>query len=1186
MPDIVVDRTTYIKIGNAEPITTGIAEGSMLIDRVLFVDDFRFGQFTSSRFEIQVYGLSNVAKQKIEVYQMSNDTRTDLFAGEIESSKLDNAGYYRDIIAYDMFYFIARKDVSSWFNSLWTNNVTQISVLDAFKSLLTYFNLSYDTNTVKAANFTGTLYKDSVVEFEKISFKDMVKYMLEPLALIPYVDASGKVAVYSPSMASSVNLASKYDKNASVFEEYEVQPMQWVGIVDIDSAVIQQAEISGNTSDIRYDLPYNPLRLDLYSEEGSSAKTAVLNDFITKADFEIYTPCEVGMIVSDTSINLGDIIETAHGTSYVSEIILSGPMLVEQQLISRGSPVQQEVEEDYDPVFSYLTNKITDTEDGLAELQDEIDNYEPSDEYTAKVQEFSNVMVQGLGLKTKIITDAQTGAKITYYYAPASAETPNTMTGSKFVFVMKSTGLAWTDKWEGSGDGTSESHTDPVSGETVNTIWGQGIGADGSSIVKILNAYKITADAIQAGAITVGGLGQDVLNLIEQGSDGINVHATAGTLSTNNYPLTTSEGVTELAEGDVVAITFPNGVDFTLNTSGNTYLYKPRTVSIGNNTYTLLNANGTTDWCNVKDSADYSGNVTVKYIARLLDSTLKLCELVEVENVVDKVLESAAHPNILQLTELLTSAASGTVLKCDITELQHGMAIMPMSNNPNQLDSPYFKFLNSGSYLWLLSKAGYSGSEGFADAYTLEELDVMGNDSADYSGTSATSGSTQQKTANISPFNLAVGVTVDITFTYENTANYPTLYIPLAGTSPGICYRNGSNLTAMPASHELNWGAGQTRRFTYESGVWVISLPTTYYSPKDKTSVNIILENLRTSSGTALRAFELRYDPYSTAPAAIDEEAREAARQARADAAAALIAASDASSTASGANKLSTQLRTKLINLCTDNNMTIIDGGNVYADTLNASDALLYRLMAHKAMITGNLTLAAQNDWTTDIDYSELDEVAVLFKFTDWDQLQAALSSKEKSDIIDLLKLLVLFKGNFSKSQLFYRVLKTGDDRIIGAMTPYGLCWCDSYNSNSSIYNPSTGTETSPVYLSSYGYNCNIAGRLYVRSKYVPATFSRCVRIEIPAGSTSARKTVRIYGFQEEPVVQLTVAKYSTDNTFEKATAVVEQIITAHNYYGIKIAVIAQSTSSNDRNIYVHVTATENTATTDDTASS
>ena len=329
----------------------------------------------------------------------------------------------------------------------------------------------------------------------------MVKFLLEPLALIPYINASGDVAVFAPSMANSVDLAGKYDKNQSVFEEYEVLPMQWVGIANIDSAILAQEEITGNTSDIRYDLPYNPIRLDLYVEDAETAQEAVLEDFIDKAPFDAYTPCEVLMIVSDMSIKLGDKITTTRGTSYVSEMILSGPMLVEQQLISRGSQVQQEVEEEYDPVFAYLDNKVTEaTED----LQEQIDNFEPSEEYIEKVNEFSSTVAAGMGLKT--IKRTQDGATITYFYAP---DANGAITNSKFVFVMKSNGFFWTNEWKGNADASSEG----------TTVWGQGIGSDGSSLLKILNAYKISADIIEGGTLQIKDGNGNVIHRFSNGSD-------------------------------------------------------------------------------------------------------------------------------------------------------------------------------------------------------------------------------------------------------------------------------------------------------------------------------------------------------------------------------------------------------------------------------------------------------------------------------------------------------------------------------------------------------------------------------------------------------------------------------------------------------------------------------------------
>ena len=98
--------------------------------------------------------------------------------------------------------------------------------------------------------------------------------------------------------------------------------------------------------------------------------------------------------------------------------------------------------------------------------------------------------------------------------------------------------------------------------------------------------------------------------------------------------------------------------------------------------------------------------------------------------------------------------------------------------------------------------------------------------------------------------------------------------------------------------------------------------------------------------------------------------------------------------------------------------MTLIDGGNVYADTLNASDALLYNLMAHTATITGLLKLFAGLNfprWGAGQRYLDCaDEAAKACGFSDFYEAQhdEDISSDE---FINVLNVANVFSTSFKK---------------------------------------------------------------------------------------------------------------------------------------------------------------------------
>lgn len=777
----------------------------------------------------------------------------------------------------------------------------QLVLLDSMVKLdRTAANLTYNTpagvidqicsdcgiayNSAKSSLKNGTV-ELATPTTENLSYRQVLMWIAQITGTCAFIDPEDKLVLgwyTKDDDIDDVDYIKKSNRFSSDLDENEI-------IVTGVSATVGETTYQSKDDSVDVDYLIAIEGNELISETNV---TTILAGLFDRVDGFAYTP------FSATTMNLCwllplDMTEFWDKDDNPHDVIITDWTFTPHSSLQLAGKGESATRKGYasNPPFTAQQSRI------IEKLKRDVENVDVDDRITA-VLGLNDAINHGMMLHTTTVDDKE------YRHNAALLE------DSTYICTANSGGFAWTNSGWNDGD----------------PVWEYGISSDGSAVLEQLSAYAISADVVSAGilqskdgsttldmnngtasffnrallydavngfrfgtTVTFGksNLGQDVIDFIEsQGGedDGINVHATAGTLSGNDYPLTTTEQVTELAEGDIVAITFPNGVDFTLNTSGSTYLYKPRTVSIGNNTYTLLNANGTTDWCNVKDSADYSGNVTVKYIARLLDSTLKLCELVEVENVIDKEMGTSTYAFMLKPTEPLTTATTGTVLNCDISSLQYGMAITQQSNNPSYLQSPFFDWNSEYSGKMLLSKNEYSGSSGFADAYSMSDLEEKGDVApANYKGTSSTGASDQYKYASVSGFSLRDGVTVDITFTNANSAYAPYLNVGATGNN-NIYIKSGNNYSPLDTSSPLNWGAGETRRFTYESRTtsWLISAPTTYYSPKDKTSVNIIIENLRTSSGTTLRAFELRFDPVSTQPAviAIDEEAREAADRA------------------------------------------------------------------------------------------------------------------------------------------------------------------------------------------------------------------------------------------------------------------------------------------------------------------
>ena len=51
----------------------GIESGSLLINKVLYTEDLKFGQLCANRFEVNLYGVEDVSGQKVVVTQTLTD---------------------------------------------------------------------------------------------------------------------------------------------------------------------------------------------------------------------------------------------------------------------------------------------------------------------------------------------------------------------------------------------------------------------------------------------------------------------------------------------------------------------------------------------------------------------------------------------------------------------------------------------------------------------------------------------------------------------------------------------------------------------------------------------------------------------------------------------------------------------------------------------------------------------------------------------------------------------------------------------------------------------------------------------------------------------------------------------------------------------------------------------------------
>ena len=334
MPEL--NRTTHISFPDAQDtslhdITSGIAEGSLSLEEILLTGNLDFGQCNANKFEVQLYGIANVANQRIRVWTVENEGTQEeeeipLFVGYVDSCKQDNMGYYRDIVAYDAIYYKGDMNVANWWTSFWANHNS--ATLKTLRDGLCAF--------VNIPTVAGTFFNDDLVVYKAVSmtvmsFKDTLAQICELQCIFPNINRNGYLEFISLDMSDAEDIRGLYKKADSSFEDFVTQKIDAVSIYGIDSAIAGTTDptsVAKNT----YNISGNCIAYGV--EEGT--ETALAQSIYNHIKELQYVPLDVVLISSDLTHNLGDYIQTDNGYSFIFSNSLSGSMLVEQKVSADG----------------------------------------------------------------------------------------------------------------------------------------------------------------------------------------------------------------------------------------------------------------------------------------------------------------------------------------------------------------------------------------------------------------------------------------------------------------------------------------------------------------------------------------------------------------------------------------------------------------------------------------------------------------------------------------------------------------------------------------------------------------------------------------------------------------------------------------------------------------------------------
>ena len=355
MADIKIFRQTIISFPrnpNLDDITSGIESGSMVLDEVLCKEGFTVGECNANRFEATIHDIPDIEKQYIYVYQIvkasedAPEVEVPLFRGRVDSCKRNRQRQdtSRHIIAYDALYYKGDTNIVRYWNNTF-KETHEVSLKEFREGLCDYVGVAYDPRVVLP---NDDLMIAKTQKIKGVSFIEMLKYICTLQACNANIGRNGLLQFISAF--NTHDIIGQYEINTSDFESFLVPEFDHV-VLD-NSARDISVDIGEGTKILT--IQNNLLILDKTEAELQIIGTEILNS-VAKIT---YSPATIKMLVSDYSIAIGDIVHTEFGNSIVCEVEYTGPLLINQEISSRGK-------EDYDEQTTISGYKYSVTDEEL-----------------------------------------------------------------------------------------------------------------------------------------------------------------------------------------------------------------------------------------------------------------------------------------------------------------------------------------------------------------------------------------------------------------------------------------------------------------------------------------------------------------------------------------------------------------------------------------------------------------------------------------------------------------------------------------------------------------------------------------------------------------------------------------------------------------------------------------------------
>ena len=172
-------------------------------ESVCSLDNLSFGQCESSRVQFTMYtkqGLSSLEDVEIAIYLYFNEDSDTLFQVGVyivDEDALSVDRSTREVVAYDVLYYLQDYDITSWYNNVYASATTQTvkylrdSLFNWLVTGVSDFNITQETTTLVNDDFAI----EKSIESDTITFSFFMQHLLELNGVFGHIDRQG-VFVY------------------------------------------------------------------------------------------------------------------------------------------------------------------------------------------------------------------------------------------------------------------------------------------------------------------------------------------------------------------------------------------------------------------------------------------------------------------------------------------------------------------------------------------------------------------------------------------------------------------------------------------------------------------------------------------------------------------------------------------------------------------------------------------------------------------------------------------------------------------------------------------------------------------------------------------------------------------------------------------------------------------------------